>query len=46
MMALPSPASNQKWQSCLANLHGKQPKILTMSIFTALAPRDAIGVAE
>jgi hypothetical protein len=35
MMALPSPASNQKWHSCLDKAVQKRAKMLTMSILFA-----------
>jgi hypothetical protein len=40
MMALPSPASNQKWRACLGKTAPKRAKIRTMSILmaTLLAP--------
>jgi hypothetical protein len=35
MMALPSPASNQKWRACLGKTEPKRIKIRTMSILIA-----------
>jgi hypothetical protein len=37
MMALPSPASNQKWRDCLGKTAQKRAKISSMSILLALA---------
>jgi hypothetical protein len=37
MMAVPSPASNQKWPDCLGKSAPKRVKIRAMSIFIALA---------
>jgi hypothetical protein len=37
MMALPSPASNQKWHDCLGKTAQKRAKIRSMSILLALA---------
>src|SRR5256886_9761273 len=36
MMALPSPASNQKWRACLAKTESKHVKICAMSILIAV----------
>src|SRR5437588_12931954 len=36
MMALPSPASNQKWRACLGKTASKRAEIRAMSILAAL----------
>jgi hypothetical protein len=41
MMAVPSPASNQKWRACLGKTAPKRPKIRLMSILIALALASA-----
>ncbi len=47
MMALPSPASNQKWRDCLGKTAQKRAKIRSMSIFVALALASiAIGANQ
>jgi hypothetical protein len=38
MMALPSPASNQKWRACLDKNCQQRAKIRTLSIVVAHAP--------
>jgi len=38
MMALPSPASNQKWRDCLGKTAQKRAKIRSMSILLAHTP--------
>jgi hypothetical protein len=37
MMALPSPASNQKWRACLDKTMCKRVKIRAMSILFAMS---------
>jgi hypothetical protein len=47
MMAVPSPASNQKWHACLGKTAPKCAKIRSMSIFIALALASiAIGANQ
>jgi hypothetical protein len=47
MMALPSPASNQKWRDCLGKMTRKRTKIRSMSILIALALASvAIGANQ
>ena len=47
MMALPSPASNQKWRDCLGKTAPKRGKIRSMSILIALAlASTAIGANQ
>ncbi|MEY2601540.1 MAG: hypothetical protein QOJ36_859 [Verrucomicrobiota bacterium] len=41
MMAVPSPASNQKWRDCLGKTGQKRTKIRSMSIFIALVLASA-----
>ncbi len=47
MMAVPSPASNQKWPDCLGKTAPKRAKIRSMSIFIALVLASvAIGANQ
>jgi hypothetical protein len=46
MMALPSPASNQKWRACIDKNRQQRAKIRTMSILVALALNNAIHQGE